>query len=101
MPKTLTACPAQDWAWQEIAHQNLRWDVDSTPTALVLLAFARMADEALDSPNGYDYTTATKAAVFLQMDLAALGQAVNTLVRAGFLVHRDIGYRVPEEAFNR
>jgi len=89
---------AQDWAWAEFTSPNLSVDKDH---ALVLLAYARLADEALCTGNGYSYTTVNDVQAVLQ-DLLSwheVNEATANLRACGLLVeHRD-GYRVPEVAF--
>ena len=104
--QVVSSSPAEDWAWAEVASPNV--DYDGGPYALVLLAFARLADEALNSPNGYGFTTVEDVAARIKMDANQVHAAAHALERSGLLVRRSfdgtpatvkMAYRVPEEAF--
>lgn len=85
--KTLSQSTASDWAWSQVRSPNLDFATPQTPLALVFLAYARLADEALDSPNGYNFTTFTEMAEAIGMTSYQWAVEVSEkLARCGLLV---------------
>lgn len=101
MTTTTIETPAQEWAWQQVTSPNLRFTPEE---ALTLLGFARLADQALNAPNGYVETTWQEVENMIGAN--ELGgflnafEAANDLKRAGLLVFTGRGWRIPEEAFS-
>lgn len=88
---------AQDWAWEQVRSPNLRFEPE---TALTLLGFAKLADDALNSPNGYGRTETADVARLTGADVEDLVPRTISLANCGLLTRELLGgYRIPEEAF--
>lgn len=96
----MNASPATDWAWSQVSSPNLHF---TAQTALTFLGLARLADEALNSPNGYAFSTASEIERITGLDLAWVLESLGHLDVCGLVNHQKAapGYRIPEEAFNR
>lgn len=95
-----TAHDAQNWAWSEVTNPNMNWDIETTPLALVFLAYARLADVALCSGQGYGNTSADDVAALLGLGYRDVLFASATIAASGLLETIGHGfYRLPERAF--
>lgn len=116
-----TAAPSTAWAWRYIAsrasHQRGNLNAEAA-----LLGHAWLSDQALNTPNGYDYVSAAHVAALIGLARSTVERTLRGLAIAGVLeligTHagvrwsvtgdqartlgrgsRVLGYRVPEVAF--